>query len=116
MGKAYSDDLRERENLPSKWLHLDWKESGVEVPPSGGTPLSGRPRTGRGRDLIEQTLPYQFGAQTTFSLRNPMASIAPLRSRYLNADRARTMKDLHPRNTSFRPLQVLTKQLKPIDS
>jgi two-component sensor histidine kinase len=46
------------------WLHLDWKESGVKMPPSGGAPLG----TGRGRDLIEQALPYQFGAQTTFSL------------------------------------------------
>jgi two-component sensor histidine kinase len=46
------------------WLHLDWKESGVKMPPSGEPPLG----TGRGRDLIEQALPYQFGAQTTFSL------------------------------------------------
>ena len=43
------------------WLHLDWKESGVEMPPlSGGT--------GQGRELIERALPYQFGAPTTFAL------------------------------------------------
>jgi len=43
------------------WLHLDWKESGVEMPPSGAG-------TGQGRELIERALPYQFGAQTTFAL------------------------------------------------
>jgi two-component system CheB/CheR fusion protein len=40
------------------WLYVDWKESGVEVPPTAGT--------GQGRELIERALPYQFGAQTTF--------------------------------------------------
>jgi two-component sensor histidine kinase len=43
------------------WLHIDWKESGVEMPPSGAG-------TGQGRELIEQALPYQFDAQTTFAL------------------------------------------------
>ena len=43
------------------WLHLDWKESGVEMPPSPQD-------TGQGRALIEQALPYQFGAHTTFAL------------------------------------------------
>jgi two-component sensor histidine kinase len=43
------------------WLHLDWKESGVEMPPSGAG-------TRQGRELIERALPYQFGAQTTFAL------------------------------------------------
>ncbi len=42
------------------WLHLDWKESGVEMPPEVGT--------GKGRELIERALPYQFGARTTFAL------------------------------------------------
>jgi two-component system CheB/CheR fusion protein len=42
------------------WLHLDWKESGVEVP-SGVS-------AGNGRGLIERALPYQFGARTTFVL------------------------------------------------
>ncbi len=44
-----------------RWLHLDWKESGVEMPPSGAG-------TGQGRELIERALPYQFGAETTFAL------------------------------------------------
>lgn len=43
------------------WLHLDWKESGVEMPPSGAS-------TRQGRELIERALPYQFGARTTFAL------------------------------------------------
>jgi two-component system, chemotaxis family, CheB/CheR fusion protein len=43
------------------WLHLDWKESGVEMPPSPQA-------TGQGRALIEQALPYQFGAHTRFAL------------------------------------------------
>jgi two-component system CheB/CheR fusion protein len=43
------------------WLHLDWKESGVEMPPSPQA-------KGQGRELIEKALPYQFDAQTTFTL------------------------------------------------
>jgi two-component sensor histidine kinase len=43
------------------WLHLDWKESGVEVARSEAG-------TRQGRELIERALPYQFGAQTTFAL------------------------------------------------
>jgi two-component system CheB/CheR fusion protein len=43
------------------WLHVDWKESGVEVPTLVGD-------TGQGRKLIERALPYQFGARTTFDL------------------------------------------------
>ena len=43
------------------WLHVDWKESGVEVPTSVGG-------TGQGRALIERVLPDQFGARTTFAL------------------------------------------------
>jgi two-component system, chemotaxis family, CheB/CheR fusion protein len=44
------------------WLHLDWKESGVEMPPFGAKPQG----SGQGRELIERVLPYQFDAQTTF--------------------------------------------------
>jgi two-component sensor histidine kinase len=44
------------------WLHIDWKESGVEMPPSGAKPQG----SGQGRELIERVLPYQFDAQTTF--------------------------------------------------
>jgi two-component sensor histidine kinase len=42
------------------WLHLDWKESGVEMPGEAGA--------GNGRELIERALPYQFDARTTFAL------------------------------------------------
>jgi two-component sensor histidine kinase len=42
------------------WLHLDWKESGVAMPACSAI--------GRGRELIERALPYQFGARTTFAL------------------------------------------------
>jgi two-component sensor histidine kinase len=42
-------------------LHLDWKESGVAMPPSPH-------RTGQGRELIERALPYQFDARTTFTM------------------------------------------------
>jgi two-component sensor histidine kinase len=46
------------------WLHLDWKESGVEMPP-----LDAKPRgSGQGRELIERMLPYQFDARTTFAM------------------------------------------------
>jgi two-component system CheB/CheR fusion protein len=53
-----------QETLPETgepWLHIDWKESGVDVPTSVGG-------TGQGRQLIEQALPYHFDARTTFAL------------------------------------------------
>jgi two-component system, chemotaxis family, CheB/CheR fusion protein len=43
------------------WLYLDWKESGVQMRPSSQS-------RGQGRELIEQALPYQFDAQTTFAM------------------------------------------------
>jgi len=46
------------------WVHLDWKESGVEMPLLGAKP-QGR---GQGRELIERVLPYQFDAQTSFAI------------------------------------------------
>jgi two-component sensor histidine kinase len=46
------------------WLHLDWKESGVEMPPLDAKPQA----RGQGRELIERVLPYQFDARTTFAL------------------------------------------------
>jgi two-component sensor histidine kinase len=46
------------------WLHLDWKESGVEMPSLDAKPKGG----GHGRELIERVLPYQFDAQTTFAI------------------------------------------------
>ncbi len=46
------------------WLHIDWRESGVKMP-GGGEAVAG---TGQGRELIEQALPYQLGAQTSYVL------------------------------------------------
>jgi two-component system, chemotaxis family, CheB/CheR fusion protein len=46
------------------WLHFDWKESGVRMPPAGTAPQG----TGQGRELIEQSLRYQFAARTTYAL------------------------------------------------
>ena len=45
------------------WLHVDWRESGVEMPPEG---MASR-RVGQGRELIERALPYQLKANTTFA-------------------------------------------------
>ncbi len=46
------------------WLHIDWRETGVEMPAPG----TGRQDTGQGRELIEKALPFQLGAKTTFRL------------------------------------------------
>ncbi|MFK3890527.1 PAS domain-containing protein [Sphingomonas sp. NPDC079357] len=46
------------------WLHIDWRETGVAMPPAGSTPLG----SGEGRELIERALPYQLGAKTSFVL------------------------------------------------
>ncbi len=46
------------------WLHIDWRESGVTMPPPGSAPSG----SGQGRELIEQALPYQLDARTTFEL------------------------------------------------
>ena len=45
------------------WLHVDWRERGVEMSP-GSKPRGGR----QGRELIEQALPYQLSAKTSFEL------------------------------------------------
>ncbi|MCG6120538.1 MAG: hypothetical protein MEP44_07820, partial [Blastomonas sp.] len=42
-------------------LHIDWRETGVDLPEGD------RPR-GHGRELIERALPYQLDASTSFSL------------------------------------------------
>jgi two-component sensor histidine kinase len=56
--------VRWRREVPADngrpWLHLDWKESGVDMPAEAGA--------GNGRDLIERALPYQCDARTTFAL------------------------------------------------
>lgn len=38
-------------------LTLEWRETGVALPPA-------RPRRGYGTELIERALPYQLGAET----------------------------------------------------
>lgn len=45
-------------------LHVDWRESGVAMPPFGSRPSG----SGQGRELIEKALPYQLGAQTRYVL------------------------------------------------
>ena len=44
------------------WLHVEWRETGVTMPPAGDVPRGG----GAGRTLIERALPYQLGAKTTY--------------------------------------------------
>ncbi|CCM79439.1 chemotaxis protein CheB [Rhizobium mesoamericanum] len=46
------------------WLHIEWQESGVRMPPEGSSVK------GQGRELIEQALPYQLGAKTSYTLRS----------------------------------------------
>ncbi|MGE7204861.1 PAS domain-containing protein [Sphingomonas sp. NPDC019816] len=46
------------------WLHIDWRETGVPMPPEGAAPQG----TGQGRELIERALPYQMNARTTYRL------------------------------------------------
>ena len=53
---------REQDENGSPWILVDWKESGVEPAQTAGEPR----RAGNGRQLIENALPYQFGARTTF--------------------------------------------------
>lgn len=44
------------------WLHIDWRESGVNMP----SPASKPSGSGQGRELIEKALPYQLGAKTNY--------------------------------------------------
>ncbi|MBB3650372.1 two-component system CheB/CheR fusion protein [Rhizobium sp. BK619] len=46
------------------WLHVDWRESRVKMPPAGSGPQGG----GQGRELIERALPYQLDAKTSYAL------------------------------------------------
>ncbi len=46
------------------WLHIDWRETGVAMPPAGSAPGGSR----QGRELIEQALPYQLSAKTSYAL------------------------------------------------
>lgn len=45
-------------------LQIDWRESGVAMPPVGAKAEGG----GQGRELIEKALPYQLNAETSFEL------------------------------------------------
>ena len=51
----------EEEGQP--WLHIDWRETGVLVPPRTGSGEGGQ-----GRELIERALPYQLAARTSYEL------------------------------------------------
>jgi two-component sensor histidine kinase len=44
-------------------LQIEWRESGVEMPPDGTSPR----RAGQGRELIELALPYQLKAKTSYA-------------------------------------------------
>ncbi|PVX27923.1 hypothetical protein DD559_19310 [Sphingomonas pokkalii] len=46
------------------WLHIEWREAGVEMPSPAVNPRGG----GQGRELIERALPYQLGARTSYVL------------------------------------------------
>ncbi|MBB2709103.1 UNVERIFIED_ORG: two-component sensor histidine kinase [Rhizobium etli] len=46
------------------WLHVEWQESGVKMPPADSGPQGG----GQGRELIERALPYQLDAKTSYVL------------------------------------------------
>ena len=46
------------------WLHIDWRETGVNMALAGAAPHG----TGQGRELIERALPYQLGAKIKFEL------------------------------------------------
>jgi PAS domain S-box-containing protein len=45
-------------------LHVDWRESGVDMPRGGASGQTG----GYGRELIERALPYQLKAKTSYRL------------------------------------------------
>jgi len=45
------------------WLRIDWTETGVRMAAPGTAP-----RSGQGRELIEQALPFQLGARTAYAL------------------------------------------------
>ncbi|MCQ0989067.1 sensor histidine kinase family protein [Jiella marina] len=52
------------EETAEPWLHIDWRESGVTMPPQGASPTG----TGQGRELIERALPYQLNARTCLEM------------------------------------------------
>ncbi|WP_456711160.1 PAS domain-containing protein [Bradyrhizobium sp. USDA 4353] len=60
---AVSWSLERHSADETPWLHIDWRESGVDMPPPGAMPGG----TGQGRELIEQALPYQLSARTSYT-------------------------------------------------
>jgi two-component sensor histidine kinase len=46
-----------------QWLHVDWRETGIEIRPDAMSRVRGS-----GRDLIEHALPYQLKAKTSFTI------------------------------------------------
>ena len=52
----------ERRAADQPWLHVEWQETGVVMPAAGAKPRG----TGQGRRLIEEALPYQLKAETTY--------------------------------------------------
>ncbi|MBW9117373.1 PAS domain-containing protein [Rhizobium cauense] len=56
--------LQHSDGSDQPWLHIDWQERGVSMPPADAPPAG----TGQGRELIENALPYQLKAKTTFAL------------------------------------------------
>ena len=53
-----------RNEADQPWLHVDWRETGVTMPEADAAPRG----EGAGRLLIEEALPYQLGARTTFTM------------------------------------------------
>jgi PAS domain S-box-containing protein len=54
--------LKQEGERGKPWLHVDWRETGVSMPDRSACTA----RSGDGRELIEQALPYQLGARTRF--------------------------------------------------
>jgi hypothetical protein len=52
------------ENGQEAFLVMDWQESGVVMPAEGAVPRG----SGFGRELIEQALPYELDAETSYVL------------------------------------------------
>ncbi len=62
-GRLYVGWRVERADSDGKpWLHVEWQETGVAMPASNAEPRG----TGQGRSLIEEALPYQLQARTTY--------------------------------------------------
>lgn len=55
---------RVAEEGAQRWLHVDWRETGVAMPPA----QAATHRSGQGRTLIERALPYQLRARTSYDL------------------------------------------------